>query len=64
MTEERDDGLTQARRCVDAMAGQDEATRFSLWNAAKRFAARDRDAHSRREGHCASLLTARGGGAL
>lgn len=42
MEVERDDGLTQARRCLQAMAGQDEITRFSLWAAAKKYAERDR----------------------
>lgn len=46
MEVERDDGLTQARRCLQAMAGQDEDTRFSLWAAAKKYAERDRNARS------------------
>ena len=42
MTKTPDDGLTLALRCLQAMEGQDELTRRSLWAAAKRYAARDR----------------------
>jgi hypothetical protein len=42
MGEDRDDGLSQAARCLAAMDGQDEETRFSLWRAAAKYAARDR----------------------
>lgn len=46
MEVERDDGITQAIRCVSAMTGQDHATRLSLWRAALRYAERDRVARS------------------
>lgn len=40
---ERTDGLIAARRCLQAMAGRDLETRISLWRAAKRYAAKDRE---------------------
>lgn len=40
---ERRDGLTQARRCLEAMAGQDFDTQRSLWRAAVKFHRRDKD---------------------
>jgi hypothetical protein len=39
----RDDGITQAMRCIRAMAGKDEATRHSLWRAAVKYMRRDRE---------------------
>lgn len=42
MEVERTDGITQAIRCIDAMDGQDDATRLSLWRAALRYNERDR----------------------
>ena len=38
----REDGLTQAFRHLEAMEGQDDATRLALWKAAKRYANRDK----------------------
>lgn len=37
-----EDGLHLALRCLEAMEGQDTETKFSLWRAAVRYAARDR----------------------
>jgi hypothetical protein len=55
--EERDDGLTQARRCLEAMAGQEEDVRASLWRCAVKFAARDRASRpSAWENHARSAL--------
>lgn len=42
MGDRTDDGRSQAIRCVDAMDGQDELTRASLWKAAVRYSQRDR----------------------
>lgn len=40
--DEQERGITQAIRCVEAMEGQDEVTRLSLWRAASKYAQRDR----------------------
>lgn len=39
---QRDDGRMQARRCLEAMAGQDVDTRRSLWRAAVKFSRKSR----------------------
>jgi hypothetical protein len=40
----RDNGLMQARRCLEALKGEtDVPTRVSLWAAAKKFHQRDRE---------------------
>ena len=57
-----DDGWTQARRCLEAMAGTtDEATRRSLWRAAARYARRDIVDRTARERTCRPVLRARFG---
>jgi len=48
MEVERDDGWTQARRCLEAMGEtEDVATRVSLWRAALKFANRDKASDAR-----------------
>jgi len=42
-----DDGMSLALRCLQAMEGQDDETKKSLWLAAKRYAARDRGKRTR-----------------
>mgnify|MGYP000871630101 CR=1 FL=1 len=43
--QQQDDGRSQAFRMVQAMEGvTDQATRKSMWRAALRYRARDRDA--------------------
>lgn len=57
----KDTGLDQAIRCYRAMAGQDEATRRSLWRAALRYAQKARRGDAGRESKADAPYTTRTG---